>query len=648
MTTIRRLLIANRGEIACRIIDTARGRGIETIAVYADADVNARHVRLADQAEYIGPSEAAKSYLNIEAIIAAARRSGADAIHPGYGFLSERADFARECVQAGIIFVGPPADAISAMGDKASAKERMLAADVPCIPGYQGADQSESSLKTQADAIGYPVMVKASAGGGGRGMRIVRTPQDLSAAIQSARVEAENAFGDGRLLLERAVIGARHIEIQIFADQHGNCVYLGERDCSLQRRNQKVIEEAPSPVLSDDQRKAMGEAAVKAAMAVGYMGAGTVEFLYDPARGEFYFLEMNTRLQVEHPVTEMVTGLDLVAMQIDVAEGRALTVHQPDIQSNGWSIEARLYAEDPSNNFTPHSGEVRFFQLPENTRCDSGIDQGDDISSYYDPMVAKVIAHGQSRDEARAKLIRALNSTTMFGVANNRDFLVSLLSDETFAKGEAATNYIEENLDRLGARSHHPLAIALVGAALLDTDFSAELSGWNSRGSAGFPLLLRSIDGVTVNANLSLCGQEITVACADNEAKITVTSKGDNQIHFVADGRKVIAKYFRDGNVVELDVEGHWHRFSDITLAPASGAAGGDGVVKAPMAGMVANVSVNVGDTVSKGQVVATIEAMKMEHQLKAARDGIVLEVNVKSGDQVAIRTKLVVLKTEE
>ncbi|HNR76858.1 MAG TPA: biotin carboxylase N-terminal domain-containing protein, partial [Parvularculaceae bacterium] len=355
MKAIRKLLIANRGEIAVRIMKTAKSRGVRTVAVYSDADANAMHVRCADEAARIGPAEAAQSYLKIDAIIDAVKRTGADAVHPGYGFLSERAAFAQACEANGIIFIGPPASAIEAMGDKAESKRRMIAAGVPCIPGYQDEDQSDSRLIKEAEKIGFPVMLKASAGGGGRGQRIVHGPTELKEAIASARRESESAFGDGRLIIEKAVVGARHVEIQVMADAHGACLYLGERDCSLQRRRQKVIEEAPSPAITPDIRKRMGEAAVEAARAVDYRNAGTVEFLFDPALKEFYFLEMNTRLQVEHPVTEMVTGLDLVAMQFDVAEGKKLPIAQSEIKSNGWAIEARLYAEDPSAGFLPQS-----------------------------------------------------------------------------------------------------------------------------------------------------------------------------------------------------------------------------------------------------------------------------------------------------
>jgi geranyl-CoA carboxylase alpha subunit len=652
MTRIRKLLIANRGEIACRIMSTAKARGIRCVAVYSDADANALHVRMADEANHIGESEPSQSYLNVAAVIGAAQTSGADAIHPGYGFLSESADFAKACADAGIIFVGPPAEAIAALGDKRQAKRRMIDAGVPCVPGYQGADQSEAVLIAEAEKIGFPVMVKASAGGGGRGMRIVERKVALADAIASARKEAESAFGDGTLLLERAVTGARHVEVQVFADSQGNCLHFGERDCSPQRRNQKVIEEAPSPVISPQKREQMGVAAVKAAQAVNYVGAGTVEFLYDPAREEFYFLEMNTRLQVEHPVTELVTGLDLVALQLDVAEGAPLPFKQDDVSINGWAMEARLYAEDPSQDFMPHSGDAAVLEWPdlEGVRIDSGIEAGDRVTTFYDPMIAKVIAHGRDRDEARQKLAAALREIRLLGFAHNRDFLASLLEDETFANGEADTGYIERNLDRLAKRRAPggDAAIALVGAALIERSFNDHLTGWDSRGASSFPLQLVNTGHEIINAQIRLNGAEVTAIFGEKEVCIEVLEKTGDTIRYRHDGRIIEARYRRNHYHIELDANGAWERYLDFTLAPASESDAGDDIVKAPMAGLITSVKVIPGDPVSKGTTVATVEAMKMEHQLKSPRDGVVAEVLAKEGDQVAIRTKLVVLKTEE
>ena len=648
MATIRKLLIANRGEIAVRIMKTARARGIKTVAVFSDADAGACHVRMADEALHIDGPEPTQSYLNIEAVIGAAKASGADAVHPGYGFLSERADFAQACADAGLIFVGPPASAIAAMGDKAAAKRRMIAAGVPCVPGYQGEDQSDETLMAEAEKIGFPVMVKASAGGGGRGMRIVHKNEDLADAIVSARKEAKSAFGDDRLIIERAVARARHVEIQIFADAHGACIHLGERDCSLQRRNQKVIEEAPSPVISKAKRAEMGEAAVKAAQAVGYVGAGTVEFLYDPARDEFYFLEMNTRLQVEHPVTEMVTGWDLVAQQIDVAEGGKIEKgYLP--QLHGWAIEARLYAEDPSQGFMPHAGRIERLQWPSipSVRIDTGVEEGDVVTTFYDPMIAKVIAFGGTRDVARMALAAALRETVLLGFAHNRDFLIALLEDETFENGEADTGYIERNLDRLTKRKAPggAAAIALTGAALIDAPFGSLLAGWNSRGTAGFPLHLVKSGGEIIKAGIKLDGASVTAAYDGAEAAIEILSKTENAIRYRHENRICEARYLRISDAVEIDADGAWERYTDLTLAPAGDAAGGGDIVKAPMAGLVTGVRVKAGDKVAKGAVVATVEAMKMEHQLKAPRDGVVAEVFAKEGDQVMPRARIVVLE---
>jgi geranyl-CoA carboxylase alpha subunit len=649
MTSIRKILIANRGEIAVRVMKTAKARGIATVAVYSDADANALHVRFADEVIRIGPAEAAQSYLRIDAVIDAARRAGADAIHPGYGFLSERAAFASACEANGIVFVGPPASAIEAMGDKAESKRRMIKAGVPCIPGYQDEDQSDARLIKEAGRIGFPVMLKASAGGGGRGQRIVYKTDELKDAIASARRESESAFGDGRLIIEKAVIGARHIEIQIMADAHGTCIHLGERDCSLQRRRQKVIEEAPSPAITPEIRKRMGDAAVEAARAVDYRNAGTVEFLFDPASKEFYFLEMNTRLQVEHPVTEMVTGLDLVALQLDVAEGKKLQIVQDDVKSDGWAIEARLYAEDPSTGFLPHSGDVAVWRTPSCARVDSGIEEGDSVTTFYDPMVAKIIAHGRSRDEARARLAAALKETVLLGLGNNRDFLIELIEDETFARGEAATDYLEANLDRLTRRKPPGggAALALVAATMIERPFGDLLTGWNSRGAAGFPLHVALTNGEIVKAEASVSGRRVEVATGDMVSTIDVLSKDDAEIRYQCADSAGRAFYARNLRIIDIDAAGAAERYFDFALAPATDAGAGADIVKAPMAGAVTSVSVKPGDTVTKGQTVATIEAMKMEHQLKAPRDGVVAEVSVKPGDQVAIRAKITALELE-
>ncbi|MFZ5617810.1 MAG: acetyl/propionyl/methylcrotonyl-CoA carboxylase subunit alpha [Pseudomonadota bacterium] len=649
MTTIRKVLIANRGEIAVRVMRAAKARGLATVAVYSDADANALHVRLADEAVRIGPAEAAQSYLRIDAIIEAAKRVGADAIHPGYGFLSERAAFAEACETNGLVFIGPPASAIAAMGDKAESKRRMIAAGVPSIPGYQDEDQSDARLMKEAARIGFPAMLKASAGGGGRGQRVVYGTEDLGQAIASARRESESAFGDGRLIIERAIVGARHVEIQVMADAHGNVIHLGERDCSLQRRRQKVIEEAPSPAIAPELRERMGEAAVEAARAVGYRNAGTVEFLFDPQTNEFYFLEMNTRLQVEHPVTELVTGLDLVAMQFDIAEGKPLPIAQKDVKLEGAAIEARLYAEDPSAGFLPHSGKIAVWREPKGVRVDSGVEEGDSVTTFYDPMVAKIIAHGATRDEARIRLAAALKHTVLLGLGNNRDFLIELLEDPAFAKGEAATDYIEANLDRLTKRRPPggEAALALVAAALVDEPFDGLLTGWNSRGASTFPLHVALSNGTLIKAEARLQGRRVEARHGAELSAIDVISKTDCEIVYVANGRAGRAFYARNNLSLEIDAGGAAERYLDFALAPATEAGAGADVVKAPMAGAVTSVAVKPGDAVIKGRTVATIEAMKMEHQLKAPRDGVVAEVLAKIGDQVAIRAKVVTLKSE-
>ncbi|MEM7459839.1 MAG: acetyl-CoA carboxylase biotin carboxylase subunit, partial [Pseudomonadota bacterium] len=445
MTEISKILIANRGEIACRVMRTAKALGIKTVAVYSDADAGAPHTQLADEAVHIGASPVGESYLVIDKIIAAAQATNAYAVHPGYGFLSENAAFAKACAEHDLIFIGPPELAIEVMGDKARSKRAMLEAGVPCIPGYQDEDQSDATLIAAAKTIGLPVMVKAAAGGGGRGMRLVHKAKGIENAIKLARSEAENAFGSGVLIIEKAVRKPRHVEIQIFADAHGNVLHLGERDCSVQRRHQKVIEEAPCPVMTPELRAEMGAAAVTAARAVDYRGAGTVEFLLD-ADGAFYFLEMNTRLQVEHPVTEEVTGLDLVALQIAVAEGRALPLTQDDVQLTGHAIEVRLYTEDPENDFMPSTGRVLHWAPPEGEgiRVDDGIETRSDVSPFYDAMVAKIIAKGDTRPEALRRLRAALESTALFGPATNRDFLIDALSQPEFAEGAATTAFIAE------------------------------------------------------------------------------------------------------------------------------------------------------------------------------------------------------------
>jgi geranyl-CoA carboxylase alpha subunit len=495
MTLFRTILIANRGEIACRVMRTAKAMSYRTAAVYSDADADALHVRSADVAACIGPAEARASYLNAAAIIAAAKRLGADAVHPGYGFLSENADFACACAEAGLVFIGPSPDAIAAMGNKAAAKRRMLEAGVPCVPGYQGGDQSDATLAREAERIGFPVMVKAAAGGGGRGMRLVPSKKELPAALAAARAEATSAFGSGELILEKAVVGARHVEIQILADAHGACIHLGERDCSVQRRHQKVLEEAPSPAVDADLRTRMGAAAVAAARAIGYTNVGTVEFLLSPD-GAYYFLEMNTRLQVEHPVTEMITGLDLVELQLRIAAGERLEIAQEDVCFTGHAIEARLYAEAPHRQFLPQSGTLVAWHPPfgAGVRVDHGLRESQAISPYYDPLLAKIIAHGATREAARRKLIQALEGTIALGIATNRAFLIDCLSQPEFTAGRATTQFIPTHFAKVAKPPADDGALAL--AAVLWFERSAQEHGhdpacaWSSSGAIAWPLEL--------------------------------------------------------------------------------------------------------------------------------------------------------------
>ncbi|WP_372653039.1 acetyl-CoA carboxylase biotin carboxylase subunit, partial [Alcanivorax borkumensis] len=444
--SFEKILIANRGEIACRVIATAQSLGYRTVAVYSEADAGARHTALADEAVCIGPALASSSYLNMDALLAACKQTGADAVHPGYGFLSENAAFSKACKDAGITFIGPDEGAIQLMGSKRLSKIAMQEAGVPCIPGYQGEEQSDERLQQEAERIGLPLMIKASAGGGGRGMRVVTDASDISAQLKSARQEAKSAFGSDELILERAVLQPRHVEIQVFGDRHGNVIHLGERDCSVQRRHQKVVEEAPSPAVDESLRQRMGEAAVQAAKACQYVGAGTVEFLLAP-QGDFFFLEMNTRLQVEHPVTELVTGLDLVAWQIKVARGEALPLTQDQVQLTGHAMEVRLYAEDPAQNYMPQTGPILRWQPAsgDGIRVDHGLMEGTEIGSHYDPMLAKIIAVGDSREDARRRLIRAVQDTTLMGVNDNREFLAAILAHPVFARGDATTAFIGED-----------------------------------------------------------------------------------------------------------------------------------------------------------------------------------------------------------
>ena len=627
-----KILIANRGEIACRVMRTAHRLGYSTVAVYSDADARAPHVQQADEAVRIGPPPAAESYLDIAALLKAAQDTGADAVHPGYGFLSERADFAQACADAGLVFIGPPPHAMRAMGDKARAKRRMVQAGVPCAQGYLGEDQSDRTLAQEAEKLGLPLLVKAVAGGGGRGMRLVRALAELPGAIAGARREAQSAFGDGTLMLERLIDNGRHIEIQIFADRHGNAVHLGERDCTAQRRRQKVIEEAPSPVVSAALREAMGRHAVAAALSVGYQGAGTVEFIVQTlANGDMnhYFLEMNTRLQVEHPVTECITGLDLVEWQLRVAAGEPLPLTQEQITFTGHAIEARLVAEDPYDGWKPQAGRIVGWQ-PKCTdvRIDHGIEEGGEITPHYDAMVAKFIAHGRDRADAVRRLNRALGRVPLLGVSNNGGFLRDLINHPQFTAAQLTTTRLDEwaaSGEPLLQRPAPPEAAWRIAAALL-----AGPLGLRPAGVAAFDLTLKCQGEQRIQRApdaavrvLRWCGQEARVAIDGVQRRITARA---------------------DGSTLHLALDGHVFRFEEPSPQPATDTAADRRRARAPVAGVVAQVAVQPGDVVAAGQPLVCVEAMKMEMWLHAGTAGTVRAVHIKLKDAVAAGAVLVEL----
>lgn len=658
----KKILIANRGEIACRVIKTARSLGIATVAVHSEADANARHVRMADEAVLIGPAPARQSYLVGERIIEAARATGAQAIHPGYGFLSENEAFAEACTQAGLVFIGPPASAIRAMGLKSAAKALMEKAGVPLTPGYHGANQDADFLAAQAGAIGYPVLIKASAGGGGKGMRRVDAAADFRAALESCKREARNAFGDDDVLIEKYILEPRHIEIQVFGDTHGNCVYLFERDCSVQRRHQKVIEEAPAPGMTPERRASMGRAAVEAARAVGYVGAGTVEFIATQ-EGGFYFMEMNTRLQVEHPVTEMITGLDLVEWQLRVAGGEPLPLRQEQLDINGHAMEARIYAEDPDRGFLPSTGRLVHLAAPvgsDHVRVDTGVEQGDEITPYYDPMIAKLIVWGTDRHQALARMRQALAQYRVVGVSSNVDFLARLVAVPSFANARLDTGLIEREHERLfpppGEVPADVWLLAALGELLREAHRAEQqavrsadphspwraLDGWRLNGRSGRQLVLRLGEhSQTVDIEFEPGAHRLSVGAVQVLARGTLGL--DSELQAQLGERRLRAAVVASGERRHVFFAGRsWPLVLVDTLHVGGAGDEHEGGMRAPMPGKVIALSVAPGATVEKGDALLVLEAMKMEHTISAPRKGVVKGFHFAPGDQVSDGAELV------
>ncbi|WP_210330293.1 acetyl/propionyl/methylcrotonyl-CoA carboxylase subunit alpha [Aliikangiella sp. G2MR2-5] len=660
--SIHKLLIANRGEIACRVIRTAQRMGIECVAVYSDADKDAQHVKLADEAWHIGGSAAKDSYLKVDTIINIAKKSGANAVHPGYGFLSENADFCRKCSENNIIFVGPPVSAIEAMGSKSEAKSIMADAGVPLVQGYHGDDQSADLLQQEADKIGYPLLIKATAGGGGKGMRVVESSEQFIESLESCKREAISSFGDDKVLIEKYLTKPRHVEIQVFADSHGNAVHLFERDCSVQRRHQKVIEEAPAPGLSEDTREAMGQVAITAAKAIGYTGAGTVEFLYDED-GSFYFMEMNTRLQVEHPVTEMITGLDLVEWQIVVANGLTLPLSQDQLEINGHAFEARIYAEDPTNDFLPATGKINYMGLPvtnANVRVDSGIVSGDTVSVYYDPMIAKLIVWDSDRNSALARLRGALSDFHVAGLTTNIEFLHQLASNDDFIQADLDTHFLDKHGEEL-TTSDPSLSDDIIAAATLYVmikqssqntfDEADPYSPWNE--SSGWRLnednhhiveLVFQGQHYLITAHfrnghflLELDGKELKVCGELKGNKLQLDLDGHKSTVSLAEQENGLV-LFKNARSWEIEIKDN----SLVNLDSDSQAN-----LTAPMPGTVIDVLVSKGDSVEEGQALIVMEAMKMEHTIKAHKDTVIAEVLYQVGDLVDEGAELIAFEEE-
>jgi geranyl-CoA carboxylase alpha subunit len=649
---IKKILIANRGEIACRVIRTARKLGYRTVAVFSEADAQAPHVSLADEAVCIGPAAAAQSYLNVQALLTACRKTGANALHPGYGFLSENADFAQACADAGVTFIGPGPEAIRVMGDKAGAKRAMIEAGVPCAPGYLGDKQDDATLIEQAERMGYPLLVKAVSGGGGRGMRLVHEKAELAQAITSARREAQNAFGDGTLMLERLILDGRHIEIQVFADAHGNAVYIGERDCTAQRRRQKVIEESPSPVVSPAMRERMGRDAVLAAQAIGYRGAGTIEYIVDQDLNH-YFLEMNTRLQVEHPVTEMVSGFDLVEWQIRVAEGQPLPVKQEDITLSGHAIEARLYAEDPYAGFAPQTGPVQWWRpaqaLYEGVRIDDGIREGGAVTPHYDPMVAKLIVHGRDRADAIRRLMATLDDAPLLGLKHNARFLRDLVDHPRFRAGSMTTTLIDQWQAEGDPILQAPVASDeawLIAGALFGARQQGTTQLLRADSVSAWDLPLQQ-DAVNRTLRVSAgSGGLYRVVMSPQAAPVALTllsedaTRGEARIELDGVQRRVRSVWL--GDTLNLVVDAAVFTFAEVSAWPDAGNALDPSRALASVAGTVTQVLVQAGDAVTEGQPLLAIEAMKMEMWLNAQAPGVVKAVYAKAGDQVQAKTPLI------
>lgn len=645
ITAFSKILIANRSEIAVRIIRTARALGYRTVTVYSDADSRAVHTAAADEAVHIGGSASTESYLNIARIVEAARRVGADAIHPGYGFLAENAGFAAACRDAGFVFIGPSPEAIEAMGNKGTAKRLMLEAGVPCIPGYNGEVQDDARLLEEAKTIGFPVMIKASAGGGGRGIRRVGSAEEFAPALRSARSEAASAFGDTRVILEKAIIAPRHVEVQVFADRYGNVIHLGERDCSVQRRHQKVVEEAPSPAVNATLREEMGAAAVRAAAAISYEGAGTIEYLLD-GHGRYYFMEMNTRLQVEHPVTEIITGLDLVELQLRVAAGERLPISQGDVTFSGHAIEVRLCSEDVDEGFAPQSGRMHVWKPSVGVRVEHALISGSEVPPYYDSMIAKIIASGRTRDDARRRLIMAVEDFVALGPKTNQAFLVSCLRHPVFASGAATTDFVDGEIERLrGTNPAYAHRVRALGALLLQladlptTVAAGAGAGAKSGLSPRLSVATRfDLDGQLVTADVTgSYADTCRVVLADGTSELSVLGIGDHHARVVCDGHCEDIVFAKGDDELLFLHAGRVHRVRDQRLMPlARGKAGKDGRIRASMTGRVVALHAIVGASVQAGQPIVTVEAMKMEHTHVAPISGVLIQLLVELNQQVS------------